>query len=288
MAQTRKLKTGNIETVVVHGWAHLFEELYRNSWNAKIRRYRSPFIFRGANRRDSGLESGLWRLAHDQNTAASLENHLLRNFQKYASSEIGLSESCWRCLPVAQHHGLPTRLLDWTFSPLVALHFATSNPALYGEDGVVWSLDHLRSNQLLPKALHNIAAREGADIFTAGMLESVARSLSEFDALAPEPFVLFIEPPSLDPRIANQFALFSLISSPEFQMNSWLKLHPDLARQIVIPARLKPEIRDKLDQAGITERLLYPGPDGLARWLARYYRPPLPPGDQDRRVARKP
>ena len=279
MDQERELKTESIETVIAQGWAHLFEELYRGSWNAKIKRYRSPFVFRGANRRDSDLISGLSRLARGGNGAGRLENHLLRNFQKYAGNEIGLSESCWRCLPVAQHHGLPTRLLDWTFSPLVALHFATANPHLYEEDGVVWCLDQLRSNQLLPKELHEIAAKEGADAFTAGMLESVARSLAEFDALAPEPFVLFLEPPSLDPRIANQFALFSLISSPEFQVSSWLTSHPELARRIIIPAGIKLEVRDKLDQAGITERLLYPGPDGLAQWLARYYRPPVLPGD---------
>jgi hypothetical protein len=107
------------------------------------------------------------------------------------------------------------------------------------------------------------------------MMESIAPSLDDFDRLATEPCALLLEPPSFDRRIANQFALFSVLSDPGLEMSRWLKLHPELVRRVIIPAHLKPEIRDKLDQAGITERLLYPGADGIARWLSRYYRPPV-------------
>jgi hypothetical protein len=103
------------------------------------------------------------------------------------------------------------------------------------------------------------------------MLGSVAKTLREFDALSDQHFVIFMDPPSLDARIVNQFALFSLMSGAAISMDDWVQSNQELVRRIVIPASLKWEIRDKLDQANITERVLFPGLDGLSRWLKRYY-----------------
>ena len=104
------------------------------------------------------------------------------------------------------------------------------------------------------------------------MLESIADGPSDLRALG-EDFVIFVEPPSFDDRIVNQYALFSLMARPDSSLDEWLRDHDDLVRRIVLPAELKWEVRDKLDQANITERVLFPGLDGLTRWLVRYHRP---------------
>ena len=64
----------------------------------------------------------------------------------------------------------------------------------------------------------------------------------------------------------------------EFRLSAyrnWLTMQePTVYRRVRIPAGLKWELRDKLDQANVNERVLFPGLDGLSRWLARYYMPP--------------
>jgi hypothetical protein len=262
-----------METVTVSNWSSLLEEIFRDMWNPDIHRYRSPYVFRGAGTRDVVLVPGLARLAGSGDDAGRFERNLIRNFRKYASAELPAPGSDWRSLPFAQHHGLPTRLLDWSFSPLIAAHFATENSDFYDRDGVVWCINHQFSSQFLPDVLKRELQDEYADVFTAEILERVAPGLADLGRLTEEAFLLFLEPPSLDTRITNQFALFSLMSTPGASLPAWLEQHPEAAREIVIPAAAKHEIRDKLDQAGITERIIYPGADGIARWLRRYYRP---------------
>lgn len=263
----------NVTTTAVSSWGQLMEELYRESWNERIQRFRSPFVYRGMGNVDNVLSPSLMRLAEGHEDISRLETHLLRNFRKYAHADAAAGDSIWNWLALAAHHGLPTRLLDWTYSPFVALHFATENVALYDCDAVVWCVNHRETNRRLPPALCEVANREGSDVFTVDMLSSVASSLEKLEQLSQEDFVVYMEPPSLDARIVNQFALFSLMSKPGKPLDEWLGSQSDLSRRIVIPASLKWEVRDKLDQAGVTERMLFPGLDGLSAWLARYYMP---------------
>jgi FRG domain-containing protein len=260
-----------IATVRPTTWSELIEALYASAWNESLGRYRLPYAFRGHPSADEDLSSSLVRLAAGRPNVARLELHLLRNFRKYAHGQTG-ADTIWHWLALAQHRGLPTRLLDWTYSPFVALHFATANLAFMERDASVWAIDFVAANRFLPQTLKRILDAEGSDTATTDML-SRFQQLRDFDRLARTPFVVFLEPPSLDPRIVNQFALFSLMSSPQASLDDWLARHPALAKRIVIPAALKWEIRDKLDQANINERVLFPGLDGLSRWLTRYYWP---------------
>jgi len=254
-------------------WTDLIEQLYEGSWNADIRRFRSPYAFRGLERADHDLSNSLVRLAASQADPSTLELSLLRNFKKYAHEQASNGvDSIWHWLALAQHHGLPTRLIDWTYSPFVALHFATEYPADYSVDGVVWCVNFVEANKRLPRRLKAILEEEHSETLTIEMLSDFD-SLPSFDGLSRDPFVVFIEPPSIDSRILNQFALFSLMSNPSACLEHWLREHPELYRRVVVPAELKWEVRDKLDQANINERTLFPGLDGLSRWLERYYLP---------------
>ena len=268
-------------------WLGIVDELYQGAWNPLLQRFRSPFAFRGASSAGHTLASSLVRLAAGRADVRRLELALLRNFRKYAHGEVARQDSIWDWLALGQHRGLPTRLLDWTYSPLVALHFATDDPATFKHDGTVWCVDFVEANKRLPRRLRRILDQEASDTFTVEMLKGFA-TLRDFDALRREPFVVFMEPPAVDRRILNQFALFSLMSSPSAHLDEWLEQHPELCRKVRIPAKLKWEIRDNLDQANINERVLFPGLDGLSRWLARYYTPaPAVPAQVRRKTSTK-
>ena len=252
----------------VGSWDELSDRLFEGSWNETIGRFRSSFAYRGMGDAGHDLLTSLARLGENP---GELEGHILRNFRKYASREDVPGDSIWNWLAVAQHHGLPTRLLDWTYSPFVALHFVTESVEEFDRDGVVWMVDYARTNQLLPARLKGVLADEGSAVFTAEMLEGVTPSLRQFTQLSVDEYVLFFEPPSLDERIVNQSALFSLMANPRSRLDTWLHRHPDVYRRLIVPTELKWEIRDKLDQANINERVLFPGLDGLSAYLKRYY-----------------
>jgi hypothetical protein len=254
--------------LVAESWEHLCGLLFEDSWQQQLGRFRSHFVYKGLNCASYDLSTSLIRLSGD---FGAVERHLLRNFRKYAQrQEIG--DSFWNWLALAQHHGLPTRLLDWTYSPLVALHFATHSRFL--DDAAVWCVDFVKAHELLPKDLRRALEEEGSDVWTVEMLDKAVPDWEALNRLGGRhPLLMFFEPPSVDQRIVNQYALFSVLTDPCMPLDQWLEEHPEMTKQIIVPAKLRAEVRDKLDQANINERVLFPGLDGLCAWLRRHYSP---------------
>lgn len=256
-----------------NSWTELIDLLYNIPKN-KFDRFRSRFVYRGVADEAWGLETSLQRLGGKFD---KLERPLLRNFKKYATPGTIPDANRWVQISVAQHHGLPTRLLDWTTSPQVALHFATNELSHYSRDGVVWCINFAKARKVLPNKLRQILTNEWAFIFAVEMLNNEFVELDDFDRLGSSdpPFVLFFEPPSLDARIVNQHAVLSVMPGAKMFLHDFLANHSELYKRIIIPSELKWEVRDKLDQDNVCERTLFPGLDGLSAWLKRYYNPKL-------------
>ncbi|MEO7177937.1 MAG: FRG domain-containing protein [Allosphingosinicella sp.] len=251
----------------VSSFQELQEALYEIR-ETKHRRHRSDYVYRGVDDCSWGLETSLQRLGEHY---PNVEGPLLRNFVKYAGPGEIPGEGLFFKLAVAQHHGLPTRVLDWTTAPRVAIHFATADEAHYDRDGAIWCVDVVRTRDRLPAGLKQILDDENAFIFSVEMLERYTK-LGDLDKLAGD-FVVFFEPPSLDQRIVNQGAVLSVLPSAGGDLKALLDEAADegLYKRIIIPKEIKWEIRDKLDQDNVTERMLFPGLDGTSRWLKRYY-----------------
>src|SRR5437763_363480 len=150
------------EDIKVKTWTGLLNALY-DIPRGKHDRYRSDFVYRGVANEEWGLETSLQRLGP---AYKDVEGPLLRSFAKYAKPGEIPSNSLWFKLAVAQHHGLPTRVLDWSVAPKVAAHFATYEEEHFDKDGAIWCVDVVRARELLPKKLRGVLKKESAWLFS--------------------------------------------------------------------------------------------------------------------------
>jgi hypothetical protein len=261
-----------IREIRVETLGQLVDEITPREPDPVTGRRRYSGIFHGSTDASYPLLTSLDRLGGvtPPHTKADLEEHILRSFVRYSRPYLtNEPHSEWELLVVAQHHRVPTRLLDWSYSPLVAAHFATGSR--HGEcDRAVWALDWHQLHRafgfselaLLIDELGAVRNGPGAtpwDLFR----ESGGR----------REFACMIDPPSISPRIVAQAGVFTLASDKSRSFDAFLEEHGlgEALTRYVIPADLVSFFREQLDLVGMDERRIFPDLHGVAEELRRYY-----------------
>lgn len=260
-----------VQAISIRSLGELIDAITPTEADPVTRRHRDSGIYHGSLDATSPLLTSLDRLGGTDppHTKARLESHILRNFIRYSRPHLASRPvDDWEYLMIAQHFGAPTRLLDWSYSPLVAAHFATRERQFPGPRQI-WRLDWQRVHaafELPPLAL---LIEDLEHLFTQGEPFTPWRL---FEEGGPK-FACMVEPPSLDVRVSAQGAVFTLCSSSDISLDRFLEevgLEDALTRYIIEPDAL-PSVRDQLDTAGIDDRRLFPGLEGVAASLRHYY-----------------
>jgi hypothetical protein len=185
-------------------------------------------------------------------TGIALESILYYDFVTRAGALLPPNSSSWAHVFAMQHHGLPTRLLDWTTTFGVALYFATK--ASYG-DAAVWMLKPFELNKSCWGS-ETLPSPEELEVDYYGAFIAEEKKIAG-PAVA-------ISPSRENPRIFNQKAAFTLHIDLTTPLD---KLCQKAVRKIIIPHSAMDEALEFLNLAGISEYSLFPDLDGLARDL---------------------
>jgi FRG domain len=192
------------------------------------------------------------------------EANLLNQFRKHAYEHYGRVPSEWENLFLARHHGLPTRLLDWTSNPLVALYFA----AFYETDELLLASVPKPANRIkldLDGTLWAIQKRPESDA-----LDVLNQNRSPLKV----PGIKLIHPFNPTPRMTVQSAFFTLHGDPWTDMvksagKPYRPRELDIMRLLKwkIHCRHKAGIILDLERLAINSRTLFPDLEGLAKGL---------------------
>lgn len=204
------------------------------------------FLFRGQ-REDKPLLPKLARLQLE-GTVLDAEESMLREFRRQCQPFLEFPpESDWDWMSLAQHHGLPTRLLDWSKNPLAALWFAVANPPGRG-NGVVWILSIDALVHVDPWAVQNpLTLDELAVIRPRHISRRIGAQMGWF---------------TCHPYTQEGASFLVLERAPQYQS----RLH-----KVLIERSAFSDIRWDLDGCGVNAASIFPDLDGLCRHLEWAY-----------------
>jgi hypothetical protein len=177
-------------------------------------------------------------------------------FETAAGNLLPVGADPWMIAFAMQHHGLPTRLLDWTHSFGIALYFALRDST---EDAVVWALDPYELNKRSVGKDLLLQPRQLAADYRQYFIDRVPQ---------PEGNVVAITPIRHHTRVASQQSAFTLHADLAKPVE---ELYPECVTKIEIPKDARREADEFLHLAGITEFTLFPDLDGLARLMRRKF-----------------
>lgn len=240
----------------------------------------SRCMFRGQS--DSGwtLKPSLLRLfeneAPDLAQLHATELHLLDEFRSDAGEHLDrvhlgtTREDLLGWWSPMRHYGAPTRLLDWTLSPYVALFFACEDN--WDRDGVVWFARE--------RAVTTSMVQAHGEDYIEGYkdLRNLMKFYLRLHSKDPKAQIYFFERIYKFDRMSVQQGWFSVCTDPRADhallgMAAHIKtsgeaLPGEHAAKYVIPKQAKPEILRDLHLMNVTAKSLFPGIDGLGRGLS--------------------
>ncbi|MFN4275606.1 MAG: FRG domain-containing protein [Ferrovibrio sp.] len=221
-----------------------------------------PF-FRGHSNGSWNLLCGLGRSSKARKFKY-MESTLYYDFVALAGPLLNDANSSWDTLFAMQHHGLPTRLLDWSHTFSVALYFALkpylgmkSKPRISEvELPCIWILNPFALNKM---SMNNDSIFNPHTDLDLTYWEAYIEENKKFPA-----DVVALSPPQTSTRLAVQRSGFTFHNDIEEPLE---KKYADYLTKFVIPAAAIPEALTFLTLAGTNEYSLYPDLDGLARYL---------------------